>query len=253
MPVALVLLGQQLTGVAIAGAIVLATGEPLPSTGTLLLAIAGGLAGAVALGSFYSGLAVGTMSIVAPIAASGVTVPVAVGVATGDRPSAIQAVGIAVCVAGIVLASREVHESDDSRAASRRSIVFALGAAAGFGAYFTLADVVAEESVLWLLLAGRAAAVVAVAPVLVARPPGLRPAPRDVRFLVLVGVLDLLATGLYALATNEGLLSIVAVAASLYPITTVLLARTVLGERLRAEQQAGVALALAGIAAVAAG
>ena len=200
------------------------------------------------------------MSIVAPISASGVVVPVVVGVAGGDRPSALQTLAIPVIFAGVVLASREAgaaaspeEPAPASPRAHRSSIVLALLAALAFGVYFSVTDAVAEDSVLWLLLLGRGAAIVLIAALLVIRPPAVRPRPPDLVALAAIGALDLLATGLYALATTEGLLSIVAVVGALYPIATVLLARAILGERLRREQQAGIALAFAGVAAVAAG
>jgi drug/metabolite transporter (DMT)-like permease len=151
----LVLLGQQLTALLVVGAIVAATSEHPPSREAILLSLAAGTSGAIALGCFYRALAVGTMSIVAPISASGVTVPVIVGVATGDRPSGIQAVGLAITFAGVLLASRERGEGK----ASSLSIALALVAALGFGTYFTLSDSAADESILWLLLLGRCAAV----------------------------------------------------------------------------------------------
>jgi drug/metabolite transporter (DMT)-like permease len=250
-----VLLVQQAVGMAIAGAVIVAVGEGVPSERALVLSALGGLTGAIALGAFYRGLAVGTMSIVAPISASGVTLPVAVGIATGDRPSALQAAGLAITVVGIVLASREAEQVAEGRpgGTSRQSVLLALVAAVGLGLYFTLSDPAADESVLWLLLVARSTAVVVLGgAALVTRASVVMP-PRDLRMLALVGVLDLAATGLYGLANTEGLLSIVAVVGSLYPVTTVLLARTILHERLARAQAAGVALAFTGVAAVAAG
>lgn len=248
------LLGQQLAGGLICAAVIVLAAEALPSGRTVWLSLLAGLAGALALGAFYRALAVGTMSIVAPISASGVTVPVVAGIAGGDRPSVLQGFGIAVIVAGVMLASREVHEEgEEGVTASRQSIVLALFAAVSFGVYFTLTDAVAEDSVLWLLLLGRAAAITVLVPALLLRPPATRPQRRDVAALAAIGALDLAATGLYALATTEGLLSVVAVVGALYPVATVLLARWLLKERLRGVQRAGVVLAFAGVAAVAAG
>lgn len=247
------LLGQQLAGVLIVAGIVVATASAPPGGGTAGLALLAGLTGALALGAFYRALAVGTMSVVAPISASGVTLPVIVGVAGGDRPSAVQAVGLAVTFAGVLLASREAHEDGEHAARSRASIGLALLAAVAFGLYFTVSDVVADESVLWLLLLGRAAAVVVLAAIVAARPPAVRLRRPDLAALAAIGALDLAATGLYAVALTEGLLSIVSVVGALYPVTTVLLARAFLKERLQRGQQAGVALAFAGVAAVAAG
>jgi drug/metabolite transporter (DMT)-like permease len=255
----LVLLAQQAVGLAIAAAVVVATGTDLPSQRAILLSMAAGAAGALALGAFYRALAVGTMSVVAPISASGATLPVAVGLATGDRPTSIQALGLVLTVAGVVLASREIHEGQ-APAGARLSIVLALLSALGFGLFFSLSDPVADESVLWLLVIARSTAVVLLVGIVATRGAGLgglsvlADLPRRTKLMLLLcGTLDLAATGLYGLANTHGALSIVAVVGSLYPVVTVLLARGLLGERLRAVQTAGVALAFAGVAAVVAG
>ena len=251
----LVLLVQQAAGALIVVAAVVAAGEALPGREAALLSVAAGAAGAIALGAFYRALAIGTMSVVAPISASGVTLPVAVGLATGDRPSSLQAVGLALTVVGVVLASREAQHEGESNGPSRASIGLALVAAAGFGAFFTLSDGAADDSVLWLLVISRTTAVVLLLGVLAAtRGAGLERLPvRTLGVLALVGVLDLAATGLYALANTHGALSIVAVVGSLYPVLTVLLARVVLKERLQPVQSAGVAVAFFGVAAVVGG
>ncbi len=247
------LLGQQLAGGLIAAAVIVAAGEALPGGRAVWLSLVAGLTGAVALGAFYRALAVGTMSIVAPISASGVTLPVVVGIAGGDRPSALQAAGLAVTVAGVMLASREVHEDAGLAKASRQSIVLALLAAVMFGVFFILTDTVADDSILWLLLLARSASVVALMAIVAVRPPAIRPTRTDLGPLAAIGALDLAATGLYALALTEGLLSVVAVVGALYPIATVLLARGILKERLQRVQAIGVVLAFLGVAAVAAG
>ena len=250
----LVLLVQQAAGALLVVAAVLAVGEELPGGEAALLSVAAGAAGAIALGAFYRGLAIGTMSVVAPISASGVTLPVAVGLATGDRPSSLQAVGLVLTVLGVILASREVHE-DDTRQRSRASIGLALVAAAGLGTFFTLSDAAADDSVLWLLVISRTTAVVLLVGVLAAtRGAGLERLPaRTLGVLAAIGALDLTATGLYALANTKGALAIVAVVGSLYPVLTVVLARVVLKERLRTVQSAGVAVAFLGVAAVVGG
>ncbi len=251
MPALFVLLGQQALGVLIVGAVVLATGEAFPDGETVALSLAAGVAGALALGSFYRALAVGTMSVVAPIGASGVVLPVVFGIATGDRPGPLQVVGIAVAALGIVLASREA--GDGTGGADRRSIGLALLAALGFGSFFILSDPAAEVSVPWLLLLARSAAVPVLLVAVAVTRGFVRPDRRGAGAIAVVGVLDLGATALYAVAQTKGLLSIVPVIASLYPVTTVLLARGVLGERLQRVQAVGVALAFAGVAFVAAG
>ena len=131
------------------------TGEPFPGTRAVLLALVAGVGGVIALGCFYRALSIGTMSIVAPISATGVALPVVVGIATGDRLSTIVAAGLAVTVIGVVLASREHHDNAERAAAGRLSVGLALVAAVGFGSYFVLSDAAADDSVLWLLALSR--------------------------------------------------------------------------------------------------
>jgi drug/metabolite transporter (DMT)-like permease len=252
VPVVVVLAVVQGTGLALVLIVIAVTAEPFPGQRAALLSVVAGAAGVLALGCFYRALSIGTMSIVAPISATGVALPVVVGVATGDALSTIVSVGLVVTVAGVVLASREPHADPDRAAAGRLSIGLALLAAVGFGSYFVMSDVAADDSVLWLLALSRIAPV----PVLVtlARARGMRPPPRrSVLLLVLAGALDCGATGLYGLANTEGALSIVAVVGSLYPVMTVVLARAVLGERIAPVQGVGVGIALAGVAMIAGG
>jgi drug/metabolite transporter (DMT)-like permease len=249
-----VLLVSQAAGL-IAIAVALAIAQPdLPPVGDLWPPAAAGLAGALALSAFYRALAIGTMSIVAPISSTGAALPVIVGIATGDRPSAVQVLGIVAAVGGVVLASRELDEDRPTTAApARASIGLALMAALGFGAFFIGMKAGADASVPWALLAARAASVTAVLVVVVALRVPLPAAPRRLGALALVGLLDAGANGLYAAAATEGLLSVVAVLGALYPVSTVLLARAVLGERVRRIQEVGIVAALAGVALIAAG
>ena len=227
-------------------------GEPLPGTRAILYAIGAGTAGAVALGCFYRALAIGTMSIVAPISSTGVALPVIVGVASGDRPSLVVSLGLAIAVAGVLLASREQHDDAERAAAGRAAVWLALVAALGFGSYFVFSDVAADSSVPWLLVFSRALIVpVLIAVALVRRAPA--PARSSLLVLVLAGLLDVSATGLYGLANTKGALSVVSVVGALYPVATVLLARVILGERIRPVQQLGVAAAMVGVALIATG
>lgn len=236
-----------LTGVAM---VVAVGGEPAPAVGELWPAAAGGIAGAVALAAFYRGLAIGTMSMVAPISATAAAVPVAVGVATGERPGAVQAVGIVLAVSGVVLASRE---EGSAAAVARRSVLLALVAALGFGTFFVGMDAAAEEDVFWALLAARAASFTMLCAAAVIVRPRLPGRPATLGALAAIGLLDLFANGLFAAASTQGLLSVAAVAASLYPVVTIALARAVLRERVRGVQRAGVAAALAGVLLIASG
>ncbi len=236
-------------------ALVAVRGAGPPHLVKLLPALGAGAAGMVALSAFYRALSIGTMSIVAPISATGAVVPVVVGIAQGERPAALQLAGIAAAIVGVVLASREDDAAlrHDARAPSRASIPLALVAAAGFGTFFVGLRSSARVDVVWALVAARVAGVALLVLVLAAR----RSVPvrdrRALAALAAVGLLDLSANGLYAVATRHGLLSVVAVAASLYPLGTVLLARAVLGERVRRVQEVGIVAALTGVVLIAAG
>jgi drug/metabolite transporter (DMT)-like permease len=252
VPVPIVLCLVEGTGLTLVLVIIAATGEPFPGTRAAILSVVAGVAGVIALGCFFRALSIGTMSIVAPISATGVSLPVVVGIATGDRLSTVVAIGLAVTVSGVVLASRERHDDVERAAAGRLSVGLALVAALGFGSYFVMSDVAADDSVLWLLVLSRVLPVLGLA--VLARARGMALPPRDATLLlVLAGTLDCSATGLYAVANTKGALSIVAVVGSLYPVMTLILARAVLGERIRRVQQVGVAAALAGVAMIAAG
>ena len=160
VPVVGVLLFSQAAGLVGIAVIVALSGEGAPSAEDMLPAALAGAGGAIALSAFYRALAIGTMSIVAPISATGAAVPVIVGVATGDRPAVLQVVGIAAATAGIVLASREASPDEDRAAANRLSIGLALFAAVGFGAFFVGMSAGADASVLWALLVARASSVI---------------------------------------------------------------------------------------------
>jgi drug/metabolite transporter (DMT)-like permease len=253
-PVVSVLLVSQSVGLVGIALIVAASGRPAPSIDDLWPAAVAGAAGLLALAAFYRALAIGTMSIVAPISATGSAVPVIVGLATGERPSAMQLVGILAAAIGVVLASREAGHEDEARArAGRTSIALALVGALGFGTFFVGMDRSADADVLWALLAARIGGDGLLIAFVLATRPALNLTRDALPALAAVGALDLAANGLYAWGTTEGLLSVVAVLGSLYPVATVLLARGLLGERIRRVQEAGVVTALAGVVLIAAG
>jgi drug/metabolite transporter (DMT)-like permease len=228
-----------------------ATGDP---TGYLPWGIAAGLVGMVSLVAFYAALAVGTMGVVAPIAATGAVVPVVIGIAQGDRPAPQQMAGVVLAIAGIVLASGpELRGAREGNAAGVRSLTLAGLSAVGFGLVLWMLSKGAHYSVAMTLLTQRCASVSAVLLVLlvVRRFGGL--ARTDLPQLALVGAGDAAANGLFSWASRGGLVSLVAVLGSLYPVVTVLLARTVHGERLRLVQNVGVGAALCGVVLIAAG
>ena len=257
-----VVAGSQAVGLLGAAAVVAASGRPWPGLVALWPVAAGGAAGAVAIATFYKALAIGTMSIVAPITASSAVVPMVVGLGRGERPSPLQVTGIVLAALGVLLAASDRQAGEEevvstsgpgSASQRRRSIMLALVAALGIGLMLVGYDASAEHDALWAMFGGRCASACFFAAFFLAVRPSLR-APRAVIPLIIgVGLLDTGANGFFAFATTYGLLSLVAIIGSLYPVVTLILAYTLLHERIARHQQIGVVAALAGVALISGG
>jgi drug/metabolite transporter (DMT)-like permease len=203
------------------------------------------------LAAFYRAMALGSVSVVATIGALGVLVPVAGGVIQGEQPGVIQAVGAAVGIAGVVLVARE--PDPEWRAAGRTSVGLAALAALGFGTFFLALDASSGPQPAWTIVAARGGGVAVLLVAAAYARPSMRINRSLLPALLAIGLCDILANSLFAVATNHGLLALVSVAGSMYAAVTVLLARLVLGERLAGPQRAGVVIALFGVALIAAG
>jgi drug/metabolite transporter (DMT)-like permease len=204
-----------------------------------------GLTGLIGLAALYRGMAVGVVSIVAAIAATAPVIPVLAGLVFGERPGALQLAGIVLALVGVALLS-----FDRRPAAGRRvgpGVGLALLAALGFGAFLVALHDASKPDALWGVLATRAGSVATLVVLTLAvrhRPEVHR---SDVAVLTTVGVLDISADVLYAVASTVGLLSLVSTLSSLYPVATILLARIFLGERVNRIQLGGIAVALTGV------
>lgn len=212
-------------------------------------AVLASITGLGGLAAFYQALATGRMAIVSPIASLGVLVPVAAGLRFGDQPSTLQYLGIAVAIIGIVLASGPEIEGE----VGLRPVLLAGLAALLFGLVLTFIAIGSQTNVIMTMTAQRVSSTVIVLLVAVAARSigGLKRA--DLSILVAVGLLDVGANLTYGIATTLGLLALVAVLGSLYPVVTAVLAWLIHGERLRPLQYFGVALALLGVAGISAG
>jgi drug/metabolite transporter (DMT)-like permease len=241
--------------VAVVGVLVVAaaTGAFTASTGYLGWALAGGVLGLVAVTAFYAALAEGTMGVVAPIAALGVIVPVAVGVVAGDRPTPWQGLGVAVAIVGVVLASGPEVRRAGAGTRGGRPVLLAVVAALGFGAIIVCISHGARSSTVMTLLLMRVVTVTLLGAAAIVRrvPPTVQ--ARDWPVLAAIGGGDVGANAAFAVASTRGLLSVVAVLSSLYPAVTVVLARSLHGERMRPVQSAGVGAALVGVVLIASG
>lgn len=243
-----VLVYVQLGGLTAIALIVAIRGKG-PADPAVLFAVPAAISGTLGFYAYYRGMAVGAMSIVAPIAGISAAIPVVVGIISGDRPSLWQWLGIAAALGGVFLASREPGRS--GRVAA--GVGLALLAAIGFGGYFPPMHAAGNADFWWASLIFRMTSTSVILAAVAIRRPSLAVAPIQVPLIALIGVGDMLGNFFFAAASTSGLVSITSVLASLYPIVTVLLARLVLKERVARSQEAGIVLTLAGVAFISAG
>jgi drug/metabolite transporter (DMT)-like permease len=210
-----------------------------------------GISGSLGITCLYQGLATGVMGVVAPISGTAVIVPVVVGVASGDELSALQAVALVVAVVGIVLTGGPQVRA--FRSGGHRPVLWALAAAVLLGFTFVSLAEGASTSAATTITVQRAVYVLVTAAVVALARQVARPTRTELAPLAVIGAGDLTANALFALASREGELAVVAVLASLYPVTTVLLARRLQHERLQRLQVIGVIAAFVGVAGVVAG
>ena len=219
---------------------------------SLALGVIGGLGGGIGLAAFYKALSLGTMSVVSPIAACGALVPFVVSLATGERPAIVAAVGAVLALAGAVLASVEERRSASPERA--RAVVLAGVTALALGLFVYFLGLGSREGdVLSALVGARIGSLGILIVLATGQRATMRLAPRALGAVAAVGLADVSANALFAFASGHGLLALVSVLGSLYPVMTLLLAHILLGERLTRAQKAGVGIALAGVVAIASG
>ena len=238
---------SQVVGLAALLALLPWLGGPVDGT-DLAWGVAAGVAGASALVLFFRTLARGVMSVIAPVTAvTSAAVPVLVGLLGGNRIGLWAAVGIALALAAVVLVSAEGGLSA-LRAARPASLAPALAAGTAFGFFFVLLDRTSEEAGVTPLVAARMASVALVVVLALATRQALQVTRPALPLVALSGVGDMTANALFLLATQqEGQLAITGVLASLYPVSTVMLAQVLLRERLAGAQVAGLGTAVAAI------
>ncbi len=251
LPVVTILVVAQAAGLGAIALVVAIRGVGPPEARYLLYGSLAGMAGAVGLVALYRGLAVGPMSIVAPISATAAVVPVVADLVAGERPGPVQTAGIALAVLGVALASRTRSGGRSRGAAS--GVGLALVAALAFGLLLVALGAASDGDPYWgtLSMRGTSFSLVVLAALLLR--PSFELGEGDLPVLIAIGVLDTAGNVLFAVATTESLLSVAAVLGQLYPVVTVLLARAVLGERMTRVQGTGVVAVFGGVALIAAG
>ena len=215
------------------------------ATSDLAWGAAAGIAGAVGVGLLYYALAIGAMSIVAPVTAVfAALVPFLAGIAQGERPTGLAMAGVALAIVAIVLVSWNPADAPP-HAAATRSLAIAVLSGMFMGLFLVALDGASDEAGLWTIVIARIASLAFLLPIALVR--GIRPPKDSVAPIIAGGVLDMTATILYLLAVTRGMLSIVATLLSLYPAATVILALIVYRERLGVLQWCGVVGAIAAV------
>ncbi len=236
------------------GTVVLAVFVPGdPSGADFAWGLLAGVGSGIGTAFLYRGFARGRMGVVAPVSAVGAgLLPAVIGIATGERPSAIVWVGMLVALPGIWMVSREPAPAD-APASMAEGLLDGVLAGLGFGLLFAALGQVPEEAGFWPVAANQAVSMLSVAGA--AWVLGGDPVPRrGADWLGLsAGLLATLAVVGFMLARQQGLLSVAAVLTSLYPAATVLLATLVLHERIHRGQSVGLALCAASVVCVALG
>jgi drug/metabolite transporter (DMT)-like permease len=215
-----------------------------PAGWGVLYAIGASFGGMLGLFAYYRGMNTGTMSVVAPIAGVSAVIPVIYGIATGDDPSVSQIAGVGAAIAGVGLASIE-HQDGRRRVAA--GVGLALLAACGFGFYFPWMHAAGKVDFWWASTIFRTTALLLVVTAVTAGRIDVRMSRRNIALAALAGIVDTAGNVSFAASSQHGLVSLTAVLASLYPIVTVLLAASILHERVAPLQRAGIALTLAGV------
>ena len=236
-----VVIVSQAAGLALLTAVLLFLPGSLPAARDLAWGAIAGLAGGGGVALLYRALAIGPMSIVAPLTAvCAALIPVAAGVALGERLTPVRMAGIGLALAAIVLVGQEPRRG--ARTAVRwDGLRTALGSGVLIGLFLVALARAAPDSGLWPLIPARLASIAMFAAIALATGRSIRmPAP-VVKIAAGGGALDMLANALYLAAVQRGPLSLMATLASLYPASTIVLARFFLGERLSASQLGGIA------------
>lgn len=241
--------GSQPFGLISISIVALVAGQFWFNREVVIYGVIAGLVGMVALMAYYQALATGAMGIVAPIGSLGVLVPLIYGYLEGDTPTSIQNIGIALAVVGVVLASGPEFSGD----AEIKPLLLAFLSAAMFGfvvLFMAKGGQINPAGTVVMMRAAQVSAMVLVALVLRTFG-GLQ--KKDIPLLALTGSLDAIANVLFTTAAGIGMIAIVSVLGSLFPVATGLLAWWFLKERLKPIQYIGILVTMAGVAAITSG
>jgi drug/metabolite transporter (DMT)-like permease len=238
---------------AAASAVALVAARQAPPGGwDLLLLIITGIATAAGLVMFYKALAIGTMSVVAPIIAAQVLIPVTAGILLGERPGLHAYAGMVVTVGGVVLISRtplneKLSRSAEHHRAARRAVILAVLTAVCWGFMLLIYGTVGKGSPIWTVFDTRVTSAAVLAAWVLLSGRGLTLRGENLPVLAAIGILLAVANFLFIVASGIGYLSVTSILGSLSPVVVTAYAQVLLHERLAPRQWAGFVAVFAGI------
>ena len=243
---------SQIAAAGAAGVALLVARQPPPGTWDFLLLVVTGVATAAGLVMFYRALAIGTMSVVAPIIAAEVLIPVTAGIFLGERPGLHAYVGMVVTVGGVVLISRTPRKEKQSRTeahhrAARKAVILAVLTAFAWGFMLLIYGTVGKGNPIWTVFDTRVTSAVVLAGYVLLTGRGLSLKGQNVPVLAAIGILLAVANFLFIVATGIGYLSVTGILGSLSPVVVTIYAQARLHERLAPRQWSGFAAVFAGI------
>lgn len=248
LPTMAVIVFGQTVALVVSATVVIAHGGGSPGLAAVGAGLLAGAGNAGGLALFYAAAASGPLSIVTPIGATGAAVPVVIGLASGERIGPLGMAGILLALGGVVLAARRVAGASAEEAADlRRTVLLAAASAAAFGVFLWAIAPASQGGVFWGVMLSRISLVALLVGGALLAGRALRVPVADAPKVALPGVLLFSGTLMYAAATQEGLLSVVSVIATLFPVVTVTLAFVFLRERPSRVQWAGIGAALTGV------
>ncbi|MGA2372730.1 MAG: DMT family transporter [Candidatus Korobacteraceae bacterium] len=241
-----VVAGAHACGLVLMLALAWMTGEPIPPYSSLGWGVVAGITGAFGIAALYKGLAIGRMGVVAPVASVVTAVlPVLFGFRTEGLPGRLQLAGFALALVSIWLVARPEGEID-----SHRGLGLAILAGVMFGLFLVSGKQAGQYGVFWPLVAARAASTLLMLLIVAFLPRDPRSLRSALLPILLSGLCDSGANAMFIAATRHGRLDVAAVLSSLYPASTVILARVLLKERISRMQGVGIVGALAAVALI---
>jgi drug/metabolite transporter (DMT)-like permease len=222
------------------------TSEPIPPKADLLWGVFAGVSGAFGIAALYKALAIGRMGVIAPVASvvTGIF-PVLFSVHTEGLPDRIQMLGFAIALVSIWLVARPNEYVD-----SHRGLGLAVFAGLMFGLFLVGGKQSGHHGVFWPLVAARTASTALMLVIVAFAPRDPQPLRSALGPMVFSGLLDSVGNALFIAATRHGRLDVSAILSSLYPASTVILARVLLKEKISAMQGVGIVSALVAVALI---